>query len=109
MVSGAILAVAVISGTPAARADVGSFFVDVTNLYGKDASFQRGYVAGVYDAVQVVGPVAGRGTALYRVAACLDQQGDTLTESENYAADALRQAKSHSEAAADPILAACVR
>jgi len=109
VITGAILAVAVISGTPAARADVGSFFINVTNLYDENASFQRGYVAGVYDAVQVLAPIAGQGSALYRIAACLDKQGDTISEFETYAGAALRQASSRSRAAADPIMAACVR
>jgi len=109
VVTGAIFAVAVVSAPPAARANVGSFFINVTNLYDENTSFQRGYVAGVYDAVQVIAPIAGQGSALYRVAACLDRQGDTISEFETYAGAALRQAQSRSMAAADPIMAACVR
>jgi len=106
---GVIFGAAAIGATPPARADVGSFFTSVSNLDDENTSFQRGYVAGVYDAVQVLAPIAGQGTALYNVAACLDRQGDTIGQFETYAGNALRRAPSTRIAAADPIMAACVR
>jgi len=109
VIAGAVLGIVVIGPAPSALADVGSFFTSVSNLYGENTSFQRGYVAGVYDAVQVLAPIAGHGTALYNVAACLDRQGDTIGEFETYAGNALRRAPSTRIAAADPIMAACVR
>ena len=109
VIAGAVLGVAVFSSTPSARAGVGSFFISVSDVYSENSSFQRGYVAGVYDAVQVLAPIAGEGTALYGVADCLDRQGDTIGQFEIYAGNALRRSPSRRIAAADPIMAACVR
>ena len=109
VIAGAMLGAMVFSSTPSARAGVGSFFISVSELYSRNTSFQRGYVAGVYDAVQVVGPVAGEGSALYGVADCLDRQGDSIGQFEVYAGNALRRAPSRRISAADPIMAACVR
>jgi len=109
VIAGAMLGAMVFSSTPSAKAGVGSFFISVSELYSENTSFQRGYVAGVYDAVQVVGPVAGEGSALYGVADCLDRQGDSIGQFEVYAGNALRRAPSRRISAADPIMAACVR
>ena len=109
VVVGALFAVAVANAPRPAQANVGSYFINVSNLLGENNSFQRGYVAGVYDAVQVLAPIAGQGTALYNVAACLDRQGDTISEFETYAGGALKGAPSTGRSAADPIMAACVR
>lgn len=109
MIVGMLLGLMVVGLTPSARADVGSFFMSVSDLYNENTSFQRGYVAGVYDAVQVLAPVAGQGSALYGVADCLDRQGDTISQFVIYADNALHRATSQRIAAADPIMAACVR
>jgi hypothetical protein len=109
VIVGAVLGAAAFSSTPSARAGVGSFFINVSELYSENTSFQRGYVASVYDAVQVLAPVAGEGSALYNVADCLDRQGDTIRQFEIYAGNALRRAPSRRISAADPIMAACVR
>jgi hypothetical protein len=109
VITGVILGFVLIGSTPSARADVGSFFMSVTKLYGENANFQRGYVAGVYDAVQVLAPIAGRGSVLYNIADCLDRQGDTISQFEIYAGNALHRSSSVDIAAADPIMSACVR
>ncbi len=109
VITGVVVGVISIGSMPSARADVGSFFMSVSDLYGENASFQRGYVAGVYDAVQVLAPIAGQGSALYGVADCLDRQGDTISQFVIYADNALKRAPSQRNAAADPIMAACVR
>jgi hypothetical protein len=109
VITGGVLGFLVMGSTPSARADVGSFFISVSQLYAKDSSFQRGYVAGVYDAVQVLAPIVGQGSAVYGVANCLDRQGDTIGQFTIYANSALRRAPSQRIAAADPIMAACVR
>ena len=109
LIAGAILGAAVFSSTPSARAGVGSFFISVSELYSENSSFQRGYVAGVYDAVQVLAPIAGQGSGLYGVADCLDRQGDTIGQFEIYAGNALRRSSSPRISAADPIMGGCVR
>ena len=109
VVVGIVFGSMVAGGTPAARADVGSFFISIADLYGENSTFQRGYVAGVYDAVQVLAPIAGQGSLLYGVADCLDRQGDTISQFVIYANNALHRASSQRIAAADPIMAGCVR
>ena len=109
MITGAVFAAMIVGSTPAARANVGSFFISVSEIYKQDSSFQRGYVSGVYDAVQVLAPIEGQGSVLYGVADCLDRQGDTIGQFEIYANNALRRAPSQQIAAADPLMAACVR
>ena len=109
VITGGVLGFLIMGSTPSARAEVGSFFISVSKLYTENSSFQRGYVAGVYDSVQVLAPIAGQGSVLYRVANCLDRQGDTIGQFEIYAGRALHQAESSRMAAADPIMAACVR
>jgi len=109
VITGAIVCLVLIGSTPSARADVGSYFMSVTKLYDENASFQRGYVAGVYDAVQVLAPIAGQGSVLYNIADCLDRQGDTISQFEIYAGNALQRSSSRGIAAADPIMSACVR
>jgi len=109
LLMGVIFGSVAIGSTPSARADVGSFFISVSDIYGENTSFQRGYVAGVYDAVQVLAPIAGQGSTLYNVADCLDRQGDTITQFVTYANGALHRAPSQRIAAADPLMAACVR
>jgi hypothetical protein len=109
VITGGVLGFLVLGPTPSVRAGVGSFFISVSEIYAENSSFQRGYIAGVYDSVQVLAPIAGQGSALYRVANCLDRQGDTIGQFEIYAGGALRRAPSPRIAAADPIMAACVR
>jgi hypothetical protein len=109
VIVGAVFGCMAIGSTPSARADVGSFFISVSDIYSENSSFQRGYVAGVYDAVQVLAPIAGQGSTLYGVADCLDRQGDTISQFTVYADTALHRAPSQRIAAADPLMAACVR
>ena len=97
----------------AVRASIGSYFIGSKEIYDKSTDFQRGYVAGVYDTAQVLGDIANtRGglntSAMVSMARCLDQQGDTIAEFVDYASRALRNART-SVAAADPIMAGCLR
>lgn len=112
-VAAGVILGAAIASTVSARADVGSYFVSVSSIYQRDESFQNGYIAGVYDATEVLAEVASRGPidrqVLYNIGDCLDRQGDKLTQFAIYAGNALRRSSSTSIAAADPILAACVR
>ena len=95
------------------RAAIGSYFVESKEIYDKSTDFQRGYVVGVYDTAQVLGDIANsRGgistDAMVAMARCLDKQGDTISEFVAYASRALRNARPKI-AAADPIMAACLR
>jgi hypothetical protein len=96
-----------------ARAAIGSYFVGSKEIYDKSTDFQRGYVTGVYDTAQVLGEIANaRGgiktDAMVSMARCLDGQGDTVTEFVAYASRALQNARPN-VAAADPIMAACLK
>jgi hypothetical protein len=95
-----------------AGAGVGSFFYNVTAIYGQNGSFQHGYVAGVYDAVQWLADIAAESgglnaQALVATAGCLDRQGNTVGEFTRYASMALPRAHG-SDSAAGAIIAACV-
>lgn len=111
LIAGVVLG-ALVGTVASVRADVGSYFVSVQNIYGRATEFQHGYVAGVYDATQALAVIAARGPissdALVSMARCLDRQGDTIDEFIAYASKALQGASS-SQAAATPIMAACVQ
>lgn len=114
VVAGAVLGGVVVGSTLPASATVGAFFVSVSQLATQNELFRNGYVAGVYDAVQVLGHNAARGTtitstSMYAMADCLDRQGDTIRQFRIYADRALRQSSTPNFAAADTIMAACVR
>lgn len=94
------------------RAAIGSYFIGSKEIYDKSTDFQRGYVSGVYDTVEVIGRVANaRGgistNAMVSLARCLDQQGDTVSEFIDYASRALRNART-GVAAAEPIMGGCL-
>jgi hypothetical protein len=102
----------VLGAVLSASANVGSFFVHVSDLSNVTSNVSDAYAAGVYDAVSRLGSVAsssgGIDTAkLVATAACLDNHGDKVSQFGSWARSTMQNA-TPSRSAADVIISVCI-